>query len=77
MPALVARVTGSGGRGRKMGLYSTFQFLGAFVGGAGGGILLATFGGAVALAVAGSICLIWGLLLGRVTERFFLTSRRD
>ena len=77
MPALVARVTGGGGRGRKMGLYSTFQFLGAFVGGAGGGILLATFGGAVALAVAGSICLIWGLLLGRVTERFFLTSRRD
>lgn len=77
MPALVARVTGGGGRGRKMGLYSTFQFLGAFVGGAGGGILLATFGGAVALAVAGSICLVWGLLLGRVTKRFFLTSRQD
>ncbi len=77
MPALVARVTGGGGRGRKMGLYSTFQFLGAFVGGAGGGILLATFGGAVALAVAGSICLVWGLALGRVTKRFFLTSRRD
>lgn len=77
MPALVARVTGGGGRGRKMGLYSTFQFLGAFVGGAGGGILLATFGGAVALAVAGSICLVWGLLSGRFTKRFFLTSRRD
>jgi len=77
MPALVARVTGGGGRGRKMGLYSTFQFLGAFVGGAGGGILLATFGGAVALAVAGSICLVWGVALGRVTKRFFLTSRRD
>ncbi len=77
MPALVARVTGGGGRGRKMGLYSTFQFLGAFVGGAGGGILLATLGGAVALAVAGSICLVWGLLLGRVTKRFFLTSRQD
>jgi MFS family permease len=83
MPALVARVTGGGGRGRKMGLYSTFQFLGAFVGGAGGGILLATFGGAVALAVAGSICLVWGLLLARIlysaryTKRFFLTSERD
>ncbi len=75
MPALVARVTGGGGRGRKMGLYSTFQFLGAFTGGVGGGFLLARFGGAVALAVGGSTCFIWGLLSGSLTKRLFPTSQ--
>jgi MFS family permease len=77
MPALVARLTGGGGRGRKMGLYSTFQFLGAFTGGAGGGMLLAAFGGAVALAVAGCACLVWGLLSLSFNKRFFLTSQPD
>ena len=33
MPAVLSRVTGARGRGRKMGVYSTFQFLGAFLGG--------------------------------------------
>jgi len=77
MPALVARVTGGGGRGRKMGLYSTFQFLGAFTGGAGGGILLGAFGGGVALAIAGAACLVWGLSAAGLVKRFFLTSQPD
>lgn len=77
MPALVARITGRGRRGRKMGLYSTFQFLGAFVGGAGGGILLATFGGGTALALAGGICLVWGVLASTLIKRLFLTSGPD
>ena len=77
MPALVARVTGSRGRGRKMGLYSTFQFLGAFAGGVGGGFMLGKFGGGVALTVAGSICLVWALVSGRFVKRFFLTGRSD
>jgi len=74
MPALVARITGTGGRGRKMGLYSTFQFLGAFAGGAGGGLVLAKYGGGVALAGAGGICLAWALLCGIFATRFFLTG---
>jgi len=77
MPALVARITGGGGRGRKMGLYSTFQFLGAFTGGVGGGFLLAHFGGTVALEVAGGICVFWALLSGRFARRFFLTGEHD
>lgn len=77
MPALVARITGGGGRGRKMGLYSTFQFLGAFSGGVGGGFLLAHFGGVVALAVAGGICLFWAMFSCRFARRFFLTGERD
>jgi predicted MFS family arabinose efflux permease len=77
MPALVARVAGSRDRGRKMGLYSTFQFLGAFSGGLGGGILLANLGGGFALVVAGCICLAWGACAVWFTPRFFLTGEPD
>ena len=77
MPALLSRLTGAAGRGRKMGLYSTFQFLGAFTGGAGGGFLLANFGPRVALSAAGSVCLAWGLLAGGLIPRLFLTSQPE
>lgn len=74
MPALLARLTGSRGRGRRMGLYSTFQFLGAFVGGVAGGWLVGRFGSAFALAAAGAVALAWGALLKLLTPRFFLTG---
>ena len=74
MPAVLSRVTGSRGRGRKMGLYSTFQFLGAFFGGVAGGWLLAQLGSASALVAAGVFCLLWGLLLRLLSKRFFPTG---
>jgi len=77
MPALVARVAGSSDRGRRMGLYSTFQFLGAFSGGAGGGVLLANFGGSFALELASGICLVWAAAALWFTARFFPTSQPD
>lgn len=73
MPALLSRITGSRGRGRRMGIYSTFQFLGAFFGGVAGGWLLATFGSAAALVAGGAVCLFWGGVLTLVSKRFFLT----
>jgi MFS family permease len=63
MPSLLARISGSKGRGRRMGVYSTFQFLGAFAGGVTGGWLLGVFGGHFALLFAAGACLVWGLLL--------------
>jgi MFS family permease len=74
MPAVLSRLTGSRGRGRKMGLYSTFQFLGAFFGGVAGGGLLAQFGSESALLFAGLLCGLWGLLLGRLFSRVFPTG---
>jgi MFS family permease len=77
MPALMARVAGTRGRGRRMGLYSTFQFLGAFFGGVVGGGLLGRFGSEAALLAAGSICLLWGLVIILLLPRFFLTGQGD
>ena len=44
LPSLVSRIAPIDGKGTAMGVYSTSQFLGAFVGGAGGGMLLDKFG---------------------------------
>jgi MFS family permease len=74
MPSLLARLSGSRGRGRRMGVYSTFQFLGAFSGGVVGGSLLVWSGSGGALLTAAGLCLIWGIVLKAVSKRVFLTN---
>jgi MFS family permease len=63
MPSAVSQLTGSNGRGKKMGLYTTFQFLGAFAGGLGGGWLLGFSGDVVTLSVAGLLCALWAITM--------------
>ena len=63
MPSMVSQLTGTNGRGQKMGLYTTFQFLGAFLGGLGGGWLLGFSGDVVALSVAGLLCTLWAIAM--------------
>ena len=74
MPALLARLSGTRGRGRRMGVYSTFQFLGAFCGAVIGGGLLARYGSGAALLFAGAVCVLWGGLVAGVSKRFFPTG---
>jgi len=74
MPSLLSRIVGSRGRGRRMGVYSTFQFLGAFAGGVLGGGLLGWLGSGFTLLIAAAACLIWGIVLKALSKRFFLTS---
>jgi MFS family permease len=76
MPSLLSRITGSRGRGRRLGVYSTFQFLGAFSGGVTGGWLLEHFGSPVALAFAGIVSLLWGVVLKRAAKSVFPTGGR-
>jgi MFS family permease len=63
MPSVVSQLAGSTGRGQKMGLYTTFQFLGAFAGGLGGGWLLGYSGNVVTLSVAGLFCSLWAVAM--------------
>jgi MFS family permease len=74
MPSLLARISGSRGRGRRMGVYSTFQFLGAFAGGVIGGWLLGSFGSGIALMATAAACLVWGIVLKAGSKGFFLTG---
>ena len=74
MPSLLSRITGSRGRGRRLGVYSTFQFLGAFFGGVTGGWMLSSFGSETALFVASATCLLWGLVLKLSSAGVFPTG---
>lgn len=74
MPSLLSRITGSRGRGRRLGIYSTFQFLGAFFGGVAGGWLLGEYGSEVALLVAAGASLAWGALLKGYLSSTFPTG---
>ncbi len=74
MPALLSRITGSRGRGRRLGVYSTFQFLGAFFGGVVGGWLLGSFGSETALFAASAASLLWGIVLKLSSSGVFPTG---
>jgi len=63
MPSMVSRMSGASGRGRKMGLYTTFQFLGAFAGGSGGGSLLGYAGSKATLLSAALVCVVWSVVI--------------
>jgi predicted MFS family arabinose efflux permease len=76
MPSLLSRITGSRGRGRRLGVYSTFQFLGAFFGGVSGGWLLGSYGSQTALLAAGAVSLLWGLALNLSSAGVFPTGER-
>jgi MFS family permease len=71
MPSMLARVVKRAGRGRRMGLYSTFQFLGAFAGGVAGGFVLGQWGPVTALHSVAVLCLVWGVVFILLSKRVF------
>lgn len=70
LPSLVSRIAPVDGKGTAMGVYSTSQFLGAFVGGAGGGVLLDQFGVNGIFIACSIAALFWlGLAFGMASPR--------
>jgi len=63
MPARVTQLVPDDRRGAALGLYSSAQFLGAFVGGAGGGLMLGMTGVAATLGTAAALVLAWLALM--------------
>jgi MFS family permease len=59
LPALVSRIAPAGQRGSAMGIYSSSQFFGAFLGGLIGGTVVQHFGYQALIAVLAVIGLIW------------------
>tara|TARA_R110002072_G_scaffold150059_2_gene298167 strand:+ start:19478 stop:20875 length:1398 start_codon:yes stop_codon:yes gene_type:complete len=65
LPAIMSRIAPAGYRGTAMGVYSTAQFAGAFVGGALGGFIAGGWEITYVLWVNALICLIWiGVTMG-------------
>ncbi|WP_250656563.1 MFS transporter [Alkalimarinus coralli] len=59
LPSLVSKQAPAGARGTAMGIYSTSQFLGAFLGGAVGGWVLSEWGGEVIYYASAALAGIW------------------
>ena len=62
LPSLVSRMAAPGAKGTAMGVYSTSQFFGAFMGGALGGWLLQEYSSSVLFAVFAAALVVWLLM---------------
>ena len=67
LPSLVSRTAPAAFRGTAMGIYSTSQFFGAFLGGVLGGWLVGAVGTVACLILLGLLCLAW-LLVARFMQ---------
>ncbi len=77
LPSLVSRLAPAAAKGSAMGIYSSSQFMGSFVGGAGAGWLYGSLGASGLFAVVALMCLVWGILLmGFKPPRKMATHRR-
>jgi len=64
LPSLISKTAPLAAKGTAMGIYSSVQFLGAFVGASAGGFLMQHFGGDAVLIFAIALLLIWLLVAG-------------
>ncbi|MFK8051081.1 MAG: MFS transporter [Halioglobus sp.] len=62
LPSLVSKAVPTDGRGTAMGVYSTCQFLGAFAGGAAGGVILQLGSGSMLFWVCAVLAMLWLLI---------------
>ena len=76
LPAMVSRVAPMRARGTALGVYSTVQYLGAFVGGVVGGWLLGAGGERAALAACAGLCVGWMLIASGLREPRRLSVER-
>lgn len=74
LPSVISKLAPVGYRGTAMGVFSTHQFLGAFVGGLGGGWLLQHYSAAILFSVVGGVLLIWFIICLLQTPPKQLTS---
>ena len=64
LPSLVSKICPAGNKGTAMGVYSTSQFMGAFVGGVAGGWVLSEYQETGVYFLVSIVCLAW-LLVAR------------
>ena len=74
LPSLVSKVAPIRSKGTAMGVYSTSQFFGAFLGGAGGGWLYGKFGVEAVFIAAAIIALLWALFALTMRPPRYLSS---
>ncbi|HEX4869517.1 MAG TPA: MFS transporter [Moraxellaceae bacterium] len=74
LPSLVSKICPPGSKGTAMGIYSTSQFLGAFVGGPLGGVLSGHVSYGFLFAVLGLVVAAWLVVASGMEQPPFLNS---
>lgn len=62
-PAMVSSIAPAGKKGSAMGIYASFQFLGAFIGGLLSGSITEYLGNQWVFILASSLCIVWLLII--------------
>lgn len=75
LPSLISKQSPVQAKGTAMGIYSTSQFIGAFLGGILGGTILTYWGPQELLWSAAGLCLVWLLVLLGFKQPRHLSSR--
>lgn len=74
LPSLVAKTAPADRKGTAMGVYSTSQFLGAFIGGAGGGAAYGAFGAQAVFVLCAALLLGWFWYASTMREPRYLAT---
>ena len=74
LPSLVAKTSPPHIKGTAMGVYSSSQFLGAFVGGVTGGILYGAYGLEGTFGLCGLVLLFWAYLAATMRNPKYLST---
>lgn len=75
LPSLIAKTARADSKGTAMGVYSSSQFIGAFIGGAAGGSLYGAFGFSGVFAFCAGLIALWLLLAASMHEPRHLATR--
>lgn len=75
LPSLIAKTARADSKGTAMGVYSSSQFIGAFIGGAAGGSLYGDFGFSGVFAFSAGLIALWLLFAASMREPRHLATR--
>ena len=74
LPSLISKAAPPTSKGTAMGVYSSSQFFGIFIGGTLGGWMMGHFGLAAVFAVAGGLALVWFGIAVTMPQPSYLSS---
>lgn len=74
LPSLMSKLAPAGCKGTAMGVYSTGQFLGAFIGGTSGGYIYGHYGTSAVFVYCSVLAVIWAVIAITMRQPQFLQS---
>lgn len=75
LPSLISKIAPAGSKGTAMGIYSSSQFLGIFIGGTVGGLIYSHFGLSSIFLFCGLLGLLWVVLAFTMQQPPYLSSK--